>query len=95
MDREIDSQKQSNNLGPASVPVEVRDRLEAGMSEELTLSVEAQAELGARKQTDRKISLDWSQPSTWVIYGFGALGLVLVSFLIFGFVFIRAIPAIF
>ena len=65
------------------------------MSEETTLSAEAQAELDARAQTDRKIILDWSEPSTWVIYGFGMLGLVLVSFLIFGFVFIRGIPAIF
>ena len=65
------------------------------MSEQITLSAEAQAELDARAQTDRKIALDWSEPSTWVIYGFGMLGLVLVSFLIFGFVFIRAIPAIF
>jgi len=65
------------------------------MSEEITLSAEAQAELDARAQTNRTIALDWSEPSTWVIYGFGMLGLVLVSFLIFGFVFIRAIPAIF
>ena len=65
------------------------------MSEQITLSAEAQAELDARAQTDRKIALDWSEPSTWVIYGFGMLGLILVSFLIFGFVFIRAIPAIF
>ena len=65
------------------------------MSEKTVLSVEAQAELAARAQTDRKIALDWSEPSTWVIYGFGMLGLILISFLIFGFVFIRAIPAIF
>ncbi len=65
------------------------------MSQESSLSAEAQAELDARTQQDRKIVLDWSQPSTWVIYGFGALGLILISFLIFGFVFIRAIPAIF
>ena len=63
------------------------------MSEE-TLSAEAQAALDARTHVDRRVILDWSEPSTWIIYGFGALGLILVSFLILGFVFIRLIPAV-
>jgi len=63
------------------------------MSEE-TLSAEAQAALDARTHVDRRVILDWSEPTTWIIYGFGALGLILVSFLIFGFVFIRLIPAV-
>ena len=54
------------------------------MSEKTVLSVEAQAELDARAQTNRMIALDWSEPSTWVIYGFGMLGLILMkSFLRF------------
>lgn len=64
------------------------------MSEE-TLSAEAQAALDARTGADRRVILDWSKPSTWIIYGFGALGLILVSFLIFGFIFIRVIPNLF
>ena len=64
------------------------------MSEE-TLSAEAEAALDARTHADRRVILDWSEPSTWIIYGFGALGLILVAFLIFGFIFIRVIPSLF
>ena len=64
------------------------------MSEE-TLSAEAQAALDARTGADRRVILDWGKLSTWIIYGFGALGLILVSFLIFGFIFIRIIPNLF
>lgn len=65
------------------------------MSQEEVLSAEAQAALDARTHQDRRIILDWSNPSTWVIYAFGTVGLVLLAFLIFGFVFIRVLPAIF
>ena len=64
------------------------------MSKE-TLSAEAEAALDARTGADRRVILDWSKLSTWIIYGFGALGLILVSFLIFGFIFIRIIPNLF
>lgn len=64
------------------------------MSKE-TLSADAQAALDARTGADRRVVLDWSKLSTWIIYGFGALGLILVSFLIFGFIFIRIIPNLF
>ncbi len=62
------------------------------MSQEDATTTEAQAVLDARTHQDRKIVLDWSDPSTWAIYGFGAVGLILLSFLIFGFLFIRVIP---
>lgn len=65
------------------------------MSQEEAISAQAQADLDRRTAMDRKVILDWSRPSTWVMYGFGALGLILLAFLIFGFIFIRIIPALF
>lgn len=62
------------------------------MSQEDAATSEAQAALDARTHQDRKMVLDWSEPATWAIYGFGAVGLILLSFLIFGFLFIRVIP---
>ncbi len=62
------------------------------MSQENAATAEAQATLDARTHRNRKIVLNWNEPSTWIIYGFGTLGLVLLSFLVFGFVFIRVIP---
>lgn len=62
------------------------------MSQEDAATTEAQAVLDARTHQDRKIVLDWNEPTTWAIYGFGAIGLILLSFLIFGFLFIRVIP---
>ena len=59
-----------------------------------TLSAEAQAALDDRTNADRRVILDWSEPSTWIIYGLGALGMILVSFLIIGFVFIRLFPPV-
>ena len=65
------------------------------MSQEETLSASAQADLDRRTAMDRKVSLDWSRPTTWVLYAFGVLGLVLLAFLVFGFIFIRVIPEFF
>ena len=62
------------------------------MSQEDATTTEAQAVLDARTHQDRQIVLDWNEPTTWAIYGFGAVGLILLSFLIFGFLFIRVIP---
>ena len=62
------------------------------MSQEDAATAEAQAVLDARTHQDRKMVLDWSEPATWMIYGFGAVGLILLSFLVFGFLFIRVIP---
>lgn len=65
------------------------------MSQEDAATSEAQAALDARTHQDRKMVLDWSEPATWAIYGFGAVGLILLSFLVFGFLFIRVIPFLF
>jgi pyruvate/2-oxoglutarate dehydrogenase complex dihydrolipoamide dehydrogenase (E3) component len=60
------------------------------MSENGTPNSAAQDDAIQRRiAMNRTISLDWGQPSTWVIYGFGVIGLGMFGFLVAGFIINR------